>query len=109
MAEYNVDGYALRLWSTRPTTNLSPGTAVAAIYFYEGNLYRGYVYFYPDGTNLAQAVHDAANGRVFLHFNLSQFLATMEMFRNEKPIYAYYNSSTDAALRSGQEPTGEEE
>jgi len=35
MPEYNVDGYALRMWSTRPTTNLSPGVAVAGIYFYE--------------------------------------------------------------------------
>jgi hypothetical protein len=109
MAEYTVDGYALRLWSSRPTTNLSPGTAVAGIYLYEGNTYRGYVYFFPDGTNLAPPLDDATNGRVFLHLNLSQFHATMEMLRSEKPIYVFYNSPTDAALRSGKEPTGEEE
>ena len=109
MAQYNVDGYALRLWSSRPTTNLSPGTAVAGIYLYTGNTYRGYVYFFPDGTELAPPVYDAANGRIFLHFSLSQFQATMDMLRHEEPIFIYYTSPTNAALRSGREPVGEEE
>ena len=109
MAEYNIDGYAIRQWSTRPTTNLSPGVAVAGIYLYQGNTYRGYVYFFPDGTNLAPPVFDSSNGRIFLHFNLSQFHATMEILREEKPIYVYYLSPSNAALRSGVEPIGEEE
>jgi len=109
MAQYKIDGYAIRSWSSRPTTNMSPGTAVAGIYLYEGNKYRGYVYFFPDGTNLASPVHDPANGRIFLHFNLCQFHAIMEMLRTEKPIYLYYLSPTNAALRSGKEPVGEEE
>jgi hypothetical protein len=109
MAEYKIDGYALRIWSTRPTTNLSPGVAVAGIYLYGGNTYRGYAYFFPDGTALAPPVFDATNGRVFLHYNLSQFHAVMEMLRTEKPIYSYYLSPTNAALRSGKEPVGEEE
>jgi hypothetical protein len=109
MAQYMVDGYAVRLWSTRPTTNLSPGTAVAGIYLYEGKTYRGYVYFFPDGTPLAPPVLDSNKGRIFLHFNLSQFHAVMEMLRNEKPVYVYHLSPTNAALRSGKEPVGEEE
>lgn len=109
MATFNIDGYSVRLWSSRPTTNLSPGTAVAGIYLYEGNTYRGYVYFFPDGTPLAPAVEDSANGRIFLHYNLSQFHACMEMLRTEKPLYVYYYGPTNAALRSGKEPVGEEE
>ena len=109
MAGYNIDGYSVRLWSSRPTTNLSPGTAVAGIYLYEGNTYRGYVYFFPDGTPLAAPVHDPANGRIFLHFNLSQLHAVTEILRTEKPIYLYYVSPTNAALRTGKEPVGEEE
>lgn len=109
MAEYKIDGYALRLWSTRPTTNLNPGVAVAGIYLYEDNAYRGYVYFFPDGTPLSPAVHDPTNGRAFLHFNLSQFHGVMEMLRTESPIYLYYLGPTNAALRSGHEPVGEEE
>jgi hypothetical protein len=33
----------------------------------------------------------------------------MEMIRTEKPIYLYYYGPTNAALRSGKEPVGEEE
>jgi hypothetical protein len=109
MAQFKIDGYATRLWTSRPTTNLSPGTAVAGIYLYEGNTYRGYVYFFPDGTPLAPAVFHSASGRIFLHFNLSQFHVTLEMLRTEKPIYIYYQGPTNAALRSGKEPVGEEE
>ncbi len=109
MAQYKIDGYAIRLWSSRSTTNLSPGTAVAGIYLYEEKEYRGYVYFFPDGTPLAPSVHDPANSRIFLHFNLCQFHSVMEMLRTEEPIYIYYFSPTNAALRSGMEPVGEEE
>ena len=109
MASYKIDGYSTRLWSSRPTTNLSPGTAVAGIYLYEGNKYRGYVYFFPDGTPLAPAVFHSATERIFLHLNLCQFHATMEMLRTEKPVYLYYVGPTNAALRSGKEPVGEEE
>ncbi len=109
MAEYLVDGYATRQWSSRPVTNLDPGVAVAGIYLYEAGKYRGYAYFFPDGTSLGPPVHDAANGRVFIHLNLSQYTATVDTLRYEKPIYVYYNSATDAAIRTGAEPTGEEE
>lgn len=109
MPQYKIDGYAIRMWSSRPTTNLSPGTAVAGIYLYEAKTYRGYVYFFPDGTPLSPAVHHSATGRVFLHFNLSQFHATMEMLRKEAPIFLFYKSPTNAALYCGREPVGEEE
>ena len=109
MVLYRIDGYAVRCWSSRRTTNLSPGTAVAGIYLYEGNKYRGYVYFFPDGTPLAPPVQDTANGRIFLHFNLCQFHAVLDTLRNEKPIYIAYMSPTNADLRSGKEPVGEEE
>jgi len=109
MPTYTIDGYATRMWSSRSTTNLSPGTAVAGIYLYEGNTYRGYVYFFPDGTDLAPPVHDSTNGRAFLHLNLSQYQATLQTLQTEKPIYLYYFSPTNAALRTGKEPVGEEE
>jgi hypothetical protein len=56
MAQYNVDGYPVRLRSSRPATKLNPRVAVAGIYLYERSTYRGYAYFYPDGTRLAPAV-----------------------------------------------------
>lgn len=109
MARYAIDEYAIRMWTSRSTTNLSPGTAVAGIYLYEKGKYRGYVYFFPDGTALAPPVHDSTNGRIFLHFNLCQFHSVMDMLRNEKPIMLYYYGPTNAALTTGREPVGEEE
>jgi hypothetical protein len=109
MPTYLIDGYSVRFWSSRPTTNLSPGVAVAGIYLYEGNTYRGYIYFFPDGTPLAPPVHDSTNGRAFIHLNLSQFRDIQTTLQTEKPIYLYYLSPSNAALRSGKEPVGEEE
>ncbi|MDP8931616.1 MAG: hypothetical protein M3O70_24360 [Actinomycetota bacterium] len=109
MATYTIDTYSVRLWSSRATTNLSPGVAVAGIFLYEGGTYRGYAYFFPDGTSLAPAVIDATNGRVFVHFNLSQFDGVVQMLREEKPIYLYEFGVNNAGLMTGIEPTGEEE
>ncbi len=109
MPSYNIDGYSVRMWSSRSTTNLSPNTAVAGIYLYEGNTYRGYVYFYPDGTELAPPVFHSSNGRAFVHFNLSQFDGTLQVLQSEKPVYLYYFSPTNAGLNTGREPVGEQE
>ncbi|HWC12122.1 MAG TPA: hypothetical protein VG455_12970 [Acidimicrobiales bacterium] len=109
MATYTIDNYSVRMWSSRSTTNLNPGVAVAGIYLFEGATYRGYAYFFPDGTPLAPAVIDGTNGRVFVHFNLSQFDGVAQMLREEKPIYLYEFGVNNAGLMSGSEPTGEEE
>ncbi len=109
MATYSIDTYSVRMWSSRPTTDLNPGIAVAGIYLYEGSVYRGYAYFFPDGTPLAPAVIDAVNGRVYVHFNLSQLDGVLQMLREEKPIYLYEFGVPNAGLMTGGEPTGEEE
>lgn len=109
MPAYTVDSYAVRMWSSRPTSNLSPGVAVAGVYLYQGNTFRGYVYFFPDGTQLNDPVIDSTNGRVYLHFNLSQLTSVLQMLREEKPIWLFEFGSSNAGLMSGREPTGEEE
>jgi hypothetical protein len=109
MPEYKIDGYALRLWSSKPTTHLSCSSAVAGIYMYQGETYRGYIHFYPDGTPLASPYYDKEKGCIYLHFNLSQFDATMDTLRTEDNVHVYYRSSEKAALRSGKDPTGKEE
>lgn len=108
-ATYPIDSYSVRLWSSRPTTNLSPGTAVAGIYLYEQGNYRGYAYFYPDGTPLDPPVIDSVNRFIAVHFNLSQFAAVLQQLREERPIYLYEFGPTNAGLMTGREPTGEEE
>lgn len=109
MPSYNIDSYSVRIWSSRRTDNLSPGTALAGIYLYQGNTYRGYAYFFADDTPLNPPVYDASGGRVFVHYNLSQFHAILELLRNEKPVYLYYFAPSNAGIYTGKEPTGEEE
>lgn len=107
MATYNITSYAIRRWSSRPTTNLSPGVAVAGIYLYEGRTYRGYAYFFPDGTPLAAPV--ITDDQIFVHYSLSEFDAIAQMLREEKPTYLYSFGATNSGLMTGMEPTGEEE
>ncbi|MEV6305324.1 hypothetical protein AB0M02_38330 [Actinoplanes sp. NPDC051861] len=104
---YTIDTYSVRLWSSRRTTELNPGVAVAGIYLYEQGSYRGYAYFYPDGTPLSPPVINP--GFVALHYNLSQFAAVSQMLREEKPVYLFEYGATNAGLATGTEPTGEEE
>jgi hypothetical protein len=113
MATYTIDTYHVRLWSSRPTTDLNPGIAVAGIFLYEGGIedgqYRGYAYFYPDGTPLAPAVVDDVNGQIYVHYNLSQFPAVLQLLREERPVYLYEFGPSNVGLQTGGEPTGEEE
>ncbi len=109
MATYTIDTYSIRLWSSRATTNLNPGVAVAGIYLYEAGTYRGYAYFFPDGTPLSDAVIDSRAGRIFIHLNLCQFAPVVQMLREEKPVYLYEFGPSNAGLMTGNEPTGEEE
>jgi hypothetical protein len=109
VAIYEIDEYAVRFWSSRPTTNLNPGIAVAGIFLYQGPDYRGYAYFYPDGTPLAPAVIDSTNSLIALHYNLSQMPAVLDVLREEEPVYLYEFGTENAGLMTGLEPTGEEE
>jgi hypothetical protein len=108
-ASYQIDTYEVRMWSSRPTTNLSPDVAVAGIRLFEAGTFRGYAYFYPDGTPLADPGIDSTNGAVFVHFNLSQLDGVLQMLREEKPLNLYEFGITNAGLMSGREPIGEEE
>ncbi len=109
MASFKINNYSVRIWSSKRTTNLNPGSAMAGIYLYEGTKYRGYAYFFADDTPLAAPVYHSSSGRIFVHYNLVQFHAILDMLRNEDPIYLYYHSPTNAGLNTGREPIGEEE
>ena len=109
MPTYLIDSYSVRLWSSRPTTNLDPLVPVAGVYLFEGATYRGHVYFHPDGTALSPPAVDAVSGEVFLSFNLSQLGPVLQLLREEQPIYLYDLGPDNVGLMTGQEPTGEEE
>gem|GEM_PF-1252558 len=102
MAEYQIDNIALRQWSSRSLP--SPGVAMAGIYLFEGDEYRGYAYFYADGAELKRPSYNEAMGRVHLHFNISQHESVLDMLRNESPVTLYFKSYMDAGLRCGKDP-----
>ena len=107
MPSFSIGSYLVKMFSSRPTTNLSPSTGVAGIYFYDQqNTFLGVAYFYPDGTLLPEATD---NGHVVLHFNLSQFHATLNLLQSEKPVNLIHFSGNNAGLGTGLEPIGEEE
>jgi hypothetical protein len=96
--------------SSRPTTNLNPNIAVAGIFLFEGQNYRGYAYFYPDGTPLdPPIIVPPPDDFIALSYNLSELNAVLQMIREEQPIYLFEYGVSFAGLRTGSEPTGEEE
>ncbi|RSC93157.1 hypothetical protein [Tenacibaculum singaporense] len=109
MPSFKIDKYSVRIWSSRKTNNLNPGVALAGIYLYQGTKYRGYAYFFAEDTPLAQPVYNSSTGQVFVHYNLSQFDAVLDILRNESPIYLYYHSPSNAGLNTSREPVGENE
>jgi hypothetical protein len=114
MPQSKVDMYRFLIYSTRPTTNLDPNQWVAKIRCFKQTTpgtfkYSGEIYFHADGTPLPLAGYEESPELIFLHFNLCQFDATIELLRTEEPLWLTYVSGTNAYLRSGPEPTGEEE
>lgn len=108
MPSYEIDGYQIRVYSSRSTSNVDTSRSDTLVFVYDGNVYRGALRFYPDGTDLPAGSHDAERGRVKIHLNLSQFAGVMDTLRLEKPLYVY-GSDEYQFLHTGKEPVGEEE
>ena len=52
----------------------------------------------------------SANGRYYLTFPLEQYEKTIDLLRNEKPLYLWWGKDGSGSyLRTGREDVGEEE
>ena len=98
MAEYRIDNYAVRQWSSRSASQGNSGVAIAGIYLYEGKRRRGHIYFYSDETKLNPPIHRSTEEQILLNFNLSQFEGTLTMLAGSAELLLFYRSSTDAGL-----------
>jgi len=83
---------------------------VVRVYMYDdNNQYRGYMDFikeYGGTTNFI--VH--SNGIINAFISLDKLHLTLDILRNEKPVYFSVNQAYNwAAIKTGREPTGEEE
>jgi hypothetical protein len=75
----------------------------------EKNKYRGYIDFIKDYTGARNyIVYD--NGIINAFMPLSKLHPTLDILRNETPVYFVVNETYNwAALQTGNEPTGDEE
>lgn len=107
MVTFSFDQYSVNLRST--VDKVSLGAAIAGIYAYRGETLVGALLFYPDNKLLPNARLDPKRDVIFLSYSISQFHAVLDILRNEKPLWLYYRTATNAGLSSGREPVGEEE
>ena len=104
MTVHVIDRYEVLMWSSRPMT---AGAPVVGIWLYGPAEALGYAYFFLDGTQLQPPVID--QGFIALHYNLALFGPILQILREESPVYLYEFGTSNAGLKTGTEPTGEEE
>ncbi len=101
MPQMRVDAYEV-LYSAN---GFSPRIALKNA----GN-YIGQLLFLPDGA--AQPADTVVNKQAQLHYHLGDFRNVVDLLRNEKPIYMYYNGSGSGfenGIRTMSERVGEGE
>ncbi len=65
-------------------------------------------YFYHDGYFIPP--NSKHVDRVNLRYSISEYDHFLDLLRNEKPVYFFYNETTKVGyIRTGQEPIGEAE
>lgn len=75
----------------------------------ENGIYRGYLEFKKDLPSTTKfVVH--STGKINVYMPLEKLQVTLDVLRKEKPVYLAVNQTYNwAALKTGAEPTGEEE
>lgn len=69
----------------------------------------GWIWFMPDGQTLPAANIDSS-GRINLYYSQGRFTTILELLRNEKPIQLFFQSGSEAGLRTIQcGPAGQDE
>lgn len=81
------------------------------VYLYmrdDTNSYRGHIDFRENFSGPRVTVH--SNGIINAHMPLKKLHYILDILRNEKPVYFVVDEQREfAAIRTGNEPTGEEE
>jgi hypothetical protein len=75
-----------------------------------GSTYVGQLIFMPNGSTLP--ADGVKNGQVQLYYHLDDFENAIDLLRNEKPMYMFYNGSGggfENGIQTLKEPVGEGE
>ena len=73
-----------------------------------GATYVADLFFHPDAAALP--ADSLVDGHISMHYRRSDFADVLDLLRNEKPLYLWYQGpNNDNGLWSGDEPVGEGE
>jgi hypothetical protein len=88
----------------------SNANQIGFVYLYEpSGTYIGYIGIIKDGTPLPDNVQ-WSNGILNIYFFSAQFDALLDTLRNERPVYAKFNTDLKwGSIGTGREPVGEQE
>ncbi len=98
MTEHLIDSYAIYAIT---------GTHRTCIRFFERDILRGSVCFYPDDASLADARLES-DETIHLNMRVNRLSPILDIVRHEKPLYIFYNSPEMAGIRSGREAIGDD-
>lgn len=71
-----------------------------------------YIEFHPEGASLPACTSPMVGGRqhIYTHMHFDMFASTIDLLRNEKPVYATYRADAKyGTLSTSAEPVGEGE
>ena len=70
----------------------------------------GQLVFHPNGATLPADAINPNGGEPLLHYHLDDFQNTIDLLRNEKPMYLLWNGTgAENGIRTTPEPVGEGE
>ena len=106
MASYNgeIDTYTLRIKTPNQPTNYN------RVIFSRGSFGLAFLYFVPVGNALGTNRKRAGRNVFDVYFWMDTWEPTVDMLRNEKPVYFGYSDTTGrGSISTAAEPVGEEE
>ncbi len=98
MTEHLIDSYAVYAIT---------GTHRTCIQFFERDIARGSVCFYPDDASLADARLES-DGTIHLNMRVNRLYPVLDIVRNERPLYIFYKSPEMAGIRTGRKVIGDD-
>ena len=102
ITQYEIDTYFL----FHMTDNFGQSTIINC---YGVGALKGALYFYKEGTTFPVS-SKSSSGSLYLRFRESQLAEILATLRHEKPLYVWFDDSSQfGGLKTSAEPVGEEE
>jgi len=98
-------------------TYLNPGKhnhpssymALIALYDKDIKLVAQLSFFSPTSDSVDNPPNDTPYGYFIFSFHINEYPQVIDLLRNEKPVYIFFNGTDHGYLSTSREPIGEEE